>query len=64
MSTSEIKAGSVVQLKSGGPSMTVSWVQDSYGTMSAYCEWFVQDKAPWKKDGAEFPFTSLKLLEP
>lgn len=44
----EIKAGSVVQLKSGGPLMTASWVQNSHVT-EAYCEWFIQDKAPWKK---------------
>jgi uncharacterized protein YodC (DUF2158 family) len=59
----EFKARSVVQLKSGGPLMTVAWVQDELSTGSAYCEWFVQDKAPWKKDGTIFPFTSLKLIE-
>ena len=62
--TEQIKPGSVVQLKSGGPPMTVNWAQDELGVVSAYCEWFVQDKAPWKKDGAVFPVTSLKLLEP
>lgn len=62
--TEHLKAGSIVQLKSGGPTMTVSWVEDQLGTLSAYCEWFVQDKAPWKKDGAVFPLTSLRLLEP
>ncbi|WP_379069300.1 DUF2158 domain-containing protein [Mesorhizobium sp. UC22_110] len=60
----EIKAGSVVQLKSGGPKMTVSWADDNYGVLSAACDWFVQDKAPWKKENAVFPITSLKLLEP
>lgn len=59
----EIKPGSVVQLKSGGPAMTVSWVSEELGTISALCEWFVQDKAPWKKEEAVFPVTSLKLLE-
>jgi uncharacterized protein YodC (DUF2158 family) len=62
--TSEIKLGSIVQLKSGGPMMTVHWVQDDAGTVSAYCEWFIDDKAPWKKEGAVFPTTSLRLLEP
>jgi len=56
----EIKAGSVVQLKSGGPLMTVAWIQYE----EAYCEWFIQDKAPWKKEGSTFPLTSLKLIEP
>jgi len=64
MTISQIKAGSIVQLKSGGPSMTVTWVSEELGTMTAYCEWFVQDKAPWKKDAAAYPLTSLKLLEP
>ncbi len=61
----EIVAGSVVRLKSGGPSMTVKWVGTSHlGEHGAYCEWFVQDKAPSKQDGKMFPLTSLKLLEP
>jgi uncharacterized protein YodC (DUF2158 family) len=61
----EIRAGSVVQLKSGGPHMTVSQVgkadYDDYE--SAWCDWFVQDKAPWKKEHGVFPLTSLKLIE-
>ncbi|MFD9897479.1 DUF2158 domain-containing protein [Mesorhizobium sp. NPDC059025] len=60
----EIKPGSVVQLKSGGPKMTVSWAEDNYGVLSAACDWFIQDKTPWKKESAVFPITSLKLLEP
>jgi uncharacterized protein YodC (DUF2158 family) len=60
----EIKEGSVVQLKSGGPPMTVRWVSDELGTMSANCDWFIQDKAPWKKDNETFPISSLRLLEP
>ena len=60
----EIKPGSVVQLKSGGPKMTVSQVADYMGTQSAWCEWFVQDKAPWKQDKNTFALTSLKLVEP
>ena len=60
----EIKAGSIVQLKSGGPHMTVAWVQDEDGEVSTWCDWFVQDKAPWKKEGSRFPISSLKLLEP
>ena len=61
--TDQIKPGSVVRLKSGGPLMTVTWVHEELGVCSAYCEWFVQDKAPWKKDGALFPITSIKLIE-
>jgi uncharacterized protein YodC (DUF2158 family) len=60
----EIQEGSVVQLRSGGPTMTVRWVSEELGTWIANCDWFVQDKAPWKKENSSFPLTSLKLLEP
>ena len=62
----DIKAGSVVQLKSGGPTMTVRWVgQSMYSSeIVANCDWFVHDKAPWKQLNESFPLTSLKLLEP
>lgn len=61
----QIKAGDVVQLKSGGPLMTVANV-DMYGyenTLSAYCDWFIQDKSPWKKENGTFPLSSLKKVE-
>jgi len=62
---SQINPGSIVQLKSGGPVMTVNWIERRKdGLWYAFCEWFIQDAAPWKKDGAVFPLTSLKLLEP
>jgi uncharacterized protein YodC (DUF2158 family) len=63
----EIKAGSVVQLKSGGPTMTVAWVEKAgqqYSDDVAHCTWFVQDKEPWKIDERTFPLAMLKLLEP
>ncbi|WP_420408308.1 DUF2158 domain-containing protein [Hoeflea sp.] len=61
-----IKIGSVVQLKSGGPKMTVSTIDKAMmeDHLSAWCDWFVQDKAPWKKENGVFPLTSLKLIEP
>lgn len=62
----EIKVGSVVRLKSGGPNMTVSTIDKQYGDedrLSAWCAWFIQDKAPWKKEDGVFPLTSLKLIE-
>jgi len=43
MDAREIVAGSVVQLKSGGPLMTVQQVADHWGTLTAWCDWFVQD---------------------
>ena len=46
--------------------MTVRWVgQGLYTTkIVANCDWFIQDKAPWKKENDSFPLTSLKMLEP
>jgi uncharacterized protein YodC (DUF2158 family) len=64
MNEQEIKAGSVVQLKSGGPLMTVDAVEDEYGVVKAWCDWFVQDKAPWKQERGAYPLSSLKLIEP
>jgi len=59
----EIKAGNVVQLKSGGPFMTVRWIEEQLGELTVCCDWFIQDKAPWKKETATFPPTSLKIVE-
>jgi uncharacterized protein YodC (DUF2158 family) len=64
MSDQQIKAGGVVQLKSGGRPMTVNEVGSNGGIQKAWCDWFVQDKAPWKKEQGTFPLTSLKLIEP
>ncbi|MEY9191858.1 DUF2158 domain-containing protein [Bradyrhizobium ottawaense] len=57
-----IKAGDIVQLKSGGPMMTVDQVGEIYGDPKVWCEWFVQDKAPWKKEQGVFSPTSLKII--
>ena len=64
-----IKAGSVVQLKSGGPQMTVLKVAHirmiaSRGPASAWCYWFTGEEAPLTKQNGIFPLISLKLLEP
>ena len=48
----EIKAGDTVRLKSGGPAMSVQWVE--YG--AAYCIWF--DAKMAKQDG-KFQVESL-----
>jgi uncharacterized protein YodC (DUF2158 family) len=56
----EIKPGNVVQLKSGGPRMTVSAVyRNSDGVPSAYCAWLDGKKAQQNS----FPITSLKHAE-
>ena len=54
----QIKAGAVVMLISGGPRMTVTHVEDRYGTMTAWCTWF--EKA--KKFEDTFPVESLKIV--
>jgi uncharacterized protein YodC (DUF2158 family) len=54
----EIKTGSVVELKSGGPSMTVNFVENDGGTIVAACSWFINNK----KESSRFPVASLKLL--
>jgi uncharacterized protein YodC (DUF2158 family) len=38
---SEFKPGDIVQLKSGGPRMTVSLPDEGYGCQ---CQWFVGDE--------------------
>ncbi|PDT39823.1 DUF2158 domain-containing protein [Sinorhizobium americanum] len=62
--TQQIKVGDIVMLKSGGPQMTVSSVEPAYdgGPIHAWCDWFVQDRGPWKKDRGDFPVTSLVLV--
>ncbi|WP_201269030.1 YodC family protein [Sinorhizobium meliloti] len=63
--SNEIKVGDIVMLKSGGPLMTVNAVgQYNYADYdSAKCDWFIQDKASWKKDEGLFPLHSLKKAE-
>jgi uncharacterized protein YodC (DUF2158 family) len=56
---SEIKAGYTVQLKSGGPDMTVSFVENISSTEEAACYWF-DDKR--KRQSGRFPTTSLKII--
>jgi uncharacterized protein YodC (DUF2158 family) len=56
----EIKEGDVVQLKSGGPSMTVSSVgKDNGGTLTAWCQWFEKNKP----QGGSFPVSSLRIVD-
>ena len=55
---SEIKAGDVVRLKSGGPWMTVSQVdKDTFGTMTAWCHWHDEKKFDAKE--GTFPLNPL-----
>ena len=53
------KVGDTVQLKSGGPVMTVTGVGDNYGTSSVWCSWFT-DKGDEKS--STFPIEAVKLI--
>ena len=53
----EFKPGDVIELKSGGPEMTVDQVaKDGLGHTMVWCDWFDGSK----KITATFPPTSLK----
>jgi uncharacterized protein YodC (DUF2158 family) len=55
MSNLAIKVGDVVMLKSGGPTMTVEWIEGD----RAGCNWFAGTKPEFK----DFPILSLKPAE-
>lgn len=45
---SNLKAGDVVRMKSGGPKMTIVRIWEQYGTVGAdgpkaYCQWFTNN---------------------
>jgi uncharacterized protein YodC (DUF2158 family) len=51
--------GDVVQLKSGGPKMTVAWCEEEHGVLTAYCQWFDGTK----QLHGTFPPESLKKVD-
>ena len=51
----EFKTGDVVQLKSGGPKMTVTGYSSTGGRAEVYCTWF----AGAKSDGGFFPVDAV-----
>jgi uncharacterized protein YodC (DUF2158 family) len=55
----EIEAGDVVQLKSGGPKMTVKDVVMIDGEITAWCEWRIDEKS----ESETFPLLSLKRVD-
>jgi len=52
----QINPQDVVQLNSGGPSMTVTGIGSDNGVRSAWCSWF----AGTKVENGVFPLSSLK----
>lgn len=57
--TQEFKTGDIVQLKSGGPKMTVTEVKDFMGELHVYCTWF----AGAKNEHNSFPPDALVPIE-
>lgn len=53
----DFKAGDIVQLKSGGPKMTVARLEDNGA--NAVCGWFIGKKEQLKT----FPVAMLKLAD-
>ena len=54
----QLKVGDVVQLKSGGPKMTVTVVDNTLGTPIIYCAWFVGTK----QESGNFPPEALQTI--
>lgn len=46
--TAQFKPGDIVQLKSGGPKMTVEYMAGNAESRSAYCAWFNDGKLEQK----------------
>jgi len=55
----EFKIGDLVQLKSGGPVMTVTDVPDNLGNAFVWCKWSVNDKT----ESDSFPPLALKIAD-
>lgn len=56
----EIKPGDTVQLKSGGPIMTVARLETINGVVNAVCGWFIKQK----REIGTFPVTTLIYASP
>ena len=59
----DFKAGDTVELKSGGPKMTIDRIGKKFASEShnsAYCSWFDEKK---KQEHGWFALTSLKKIE-
>ena len=54
-----LNPGDVVQVKSGGPKMTVITVGDNYGSPVVWCEWFDEKGEPKKSSFAPSSVTKV-----
>jgi len=61
MATS-LTVGDVVELKSGGPKMTVTWVGVTFGAPMVRCIWF--DETETKKIQGDFTPDALQIAQP
>jgi uncharacterized protein YodC (DUF2158 family) len=59
VSDASIKLGDVVQLLSGGPLMTVFYIEERGTYRGGQCVWFTESG---KVAGHLFPLTTLKLI--
>ncbi len=55
-----MKTGDTVGLKSGGPAMTIRWIQEESGEPEACCDWFDKNQ---KQETAVFPLSSLRKID-
>ena len=58
----EIKAGDTVELKAGGPKMTVEKVGEVDGVTTVWCQWFEEAKGPKKSMTGAFPLSSVRRV--
>jgi uncharacterized protein YodC (DUF2158 family) len=58
--TDLLKLEDTVQLKSGGPEMTVETLCPDYNPPSVYCSWFDNTK---RKLGSAIPVSNLKKIK-
>ena len=58
-SSQKLKIGDVVKLKSGGPDMTIYFIDKSGGSIN--CQWFAGDKLD-KLENGYFSSDSLQLV--
>ena len=56
----EFQLGDLVQLKSGGPAMTITEIRDDVGDDVVWCKWFANNKT----ESDSFPPLALKKADP
>jgi uncharacterized protein YodC (DUF2158 family) len=57
---SDFKVGDIVQLKTGGPAMTITYIDEDSGEVT--CKWFIFASSSYGKEN--FYPGALKIAEP